>query len=99
MTDLTEVLGSQPEQGRAVELRVAADVIVLLGRELVVVLVEPLLGGRVLGAREHRNGVPVVALTRQVVTPLEEQDPFARRRELPRERAATGSAPDDHDVV
>ena len=37
MADLAEVLGPQPEQRRAVELRVAADVVVLLGRELVVV--------------------------------------------------------------
>ena len=39
-----EVFGPQPEERRPVELRVPADVVVLLGRELVPVVVEPLLG-------------------------------------------------------
>ena len=99
MLDRAEVLGAEAEERGAVELRVAADVVVLLRRELVAVGVLPRFVRRVLGVEEDRVGVPVVALTRQVVAAFEQQDSLARRRELPGERAATGAAADDDDVV
>ena len=97
--DLAEVLGPQAEQRRAVELRVPADVVVDLGRELVAVPVVPELRRAVLAAHEHRGGVPVVALTRQVVAPLEQQDPLARRRQPVGQGPSSRSRADHDDVV
>src|SRR5947209_6904129 len=98
MTDLAEVLRPQPEQRGAVELGVAADVVVDLGRELVAVLVVPELRRAVLPANENLGGAPVVALSRQVVASLEEEDPLSCRREPVGEGATPRSGPDDDDV-
>jgi hypothetical protein len=96
---LTEVLGSQPEQRRAVELRVAADVVVHLGRELVAVLVVPELRSAVLALHEHGAGLPVVPLAGQVVAAFEQQNPLPVRREPVGQRAAAGPAADDDHVI
>jgi hypothetical protein len=45
VADLAEVALPQAEQDRAVELGVAADVVLLVGLELRAVLVDPLLAG------------------------------------------------------
>ena len=58
VAQLAEVLRSQPEQGRPVELGVAADVVVDLGLELAAVPVVPDLRREVLAADEHRLGLP-----------------------------------------
>ena len=97
--ELAEVLGTQPEQGSAVELRVAADVVVHLGLERVVVPVVPGLGGQVLAPNEDRAGVPVVALAREVPAAFEEQHPLAGGSQAVRDGSAAGSAADDDDVV
>src|SRR5947209_9464168 len=99
MLDGAEVFRAEAEQGGAVELRVAADVVVLLGGELVAAGVLPSLVGHVLGVDEHGVGVPVVALAGEVVAALEQQDALARGRELPREGSPAGAAADDDDVV
>ena len=88
MLDLPEVLGPQAEQGGAVELGVAADVVVLLGRELVALPVVPLLVGRVLALEKDRGRVPVVALAGEVAASLEQQDALSGRRQLPCEGPA-----------
>ena len=97
--DHAEVLGAQPEERGAVELRVATDVIVLLGHELLAARVDPLLSGRVLALEEHCFRAPVVAFPWEVAASFEQQDALASRGELPRERPAARTAPDDHDVV
>ena len=99
MADLAEVLRPQAEQGRAVELRVSADVVVDLRRELVAVAVQPELRRTVLALHEDRGGVPVVPLARQVVTTFEQQDLLAGRRQPVSERASTGPGADDDHVV
>src|SRR5262249_39413875 len=99
MLDRAEVLGPEAEERGAVELGVAADVVVLLWREAVPGGGLPRLVRRVLPAEEHGIGVPVVALARQEIAPFEQQDAQACRGELPRERPTPGSTPDDHDVV
>src|SRR5439155_15054896 len=83
----------------AVELGVAADVVVLLGGELVALPVSPLLVGRVLPLQEDGGGIPVVTLAREVVAALEQQNALPGRRQLPRQRSAARAAPDDDDVV
>src|SRR5215207_2041660 len=97
--DLPEVLRPEPKERGAVELGVAADVVVLLGRELVPFAVAPLLVGRVLPLQEDGGRIPVVTLAGEVATALEEQDALARRRQLPGERPSASSAADDDDVV
>src|SRR4029450_5700016 len=77
--DLAEVLRAEPEQGGAVELRVPADVVVLLGGELVALAVAPLLVGRVLALEKDRGRVPVVALAGEVSAPFEQQDALTGR--------------------
>ena len=49
----------------------------------------PMLGKKLVSTR----------LTRQPVAPLEQEDPLARRCEVPGEGAATGAGADDDDVV
>jgi hypothetical protein len=99
MLDLSKVLRAEPEQRGTVELGVAADVVVLLGGELVALLVAPLLVGRVLPLEKDGRRVPVVTLAGEVAAPLEEQDALARGRQLPRESPPAGAAADDDDVV
>jgi hypothetical protein len=99
MCDLAEVLRSEPEERGTIELGVAADVIVLLGGELVAFPVAPLLVGRVLPLQEDGGRVPVVTLARQISAPFEQQDALAGRRQLPGERPSACPAADDDDVV
>ena len=96
---LAEVLWPQPEQRGAVELGVAADVVVDLRRELVAVPVEPELRGAVLPLDEHRRRLPVVPLPGQVVAALEQQDLLARGGQSVREGASAGAGADHDDVV
>ena len=99
MLDLPEVLRPQPEQRSTVELRVPADVVVLLGGELVALPVAPLFVSGVLPTEEDRLGFPVVALAREVAAPFEQQDALAGWRQLPGERSSACTAADDDDVV
>ena len=77
MADLVEVTLTQPEEDRAVELRVAADEVLLVGAEGIAVLVDPLLAAEVALLEEHLLGVPVLGLAGQVTAALEQQDALA----------------------
>ena len=96
--ELAEVLAPQPVERRAVELRLAADVVVDPGLEALALLVVPRVRRHVPVLDEHLVGVPVLDLARQPVAALEDEDPLARRREVPGQRAAAGAAADDDDV-
>src|SRR3954451_886026 len=98
MTELAEVLRTEPEERRTVELGVAPDVVVHLRGESSSVLVVPELGRPVLALDEHRRRVPVVPLARQVAAALEQQDLLAAGREPMRERPPAGTSADDDDV-
>src|SRR3989454_7254737 len=99
MLDLPEVLAPQPEERGAVELRVAADIVVRVRVELPTVPVAPYFLGGVLALEVHGPRIPVVLLAGHVITALEDEDLLARRREGIRERAASGAGADDRDVV
>ena len=99
MLDLAEVRGQQPEQRRAVHLRVAAHVVVQLGPERpVAAVVEGLVGG-VFRVAEDRTGVPVVSLPREEVAAFEQQYALAGFGHAPRGGRAPRPAADDQDVV
>ena len=95
---LAEVLRAQPVERGAVELRRAADVVVDLGLERVVVLVVPGVRRHVAVLDEDVVRLPVRRLAREPAAALEQQDPLARRREVARQRPAAGAAPDHDDV-
>ena len=99
VADLVEVALAQAEEDRAVELRVAAHEVLLVGAEGVAVLVDPLLAGEVALLEEHLLGVPVLGLARQVAAALEQQDALAGGGEAMCERAAARPRADDDDVV
>jgi hypothetical protein len=97
--EFTEVLRAQTEECGAVELGVAAHVVVDLGRELVSVFVVPELRCAVLALDEDRGGFPVVAFAGQIVAAFEEEDPFSGGGQPVGEGAAARTGADDDDVV
>ena len=99
VNDFPEVLLAQPEQCRAVELGVAADVVVGVGMERLPVLVLPHLLRVVFPLDVDRARAPVVLLAAHVVAALDQQDPLARRGEVIRQRAAARAGADDDHVV
>ena len=99
MLHLAKVAFAQPEQGRAVNLRIAADVVVQRRAEGVALGVGPGFIGLVDGIDEHCLGAPVQLAARQVVAALKDQDAFARSRHPLRQRRAAGPAADDDQVV
>jgi hypothetical protein len=96
--DLLEVALAKAEHRRAVELGLAADVVVDPGLEALAALVVPGLLGNVAVLDEDLVRVPVLDLAGQPAASLEDQDPLPRRRQVPGEGAAAGAAADDDDV-
>ena len=100
MAQLAEVLLPQPVEGGAVELRRAADEVVDLRLKGCAVRVVPRLGRHVAVLHEHVLREPVLGLTWEPVAAFEQEDPLARRSQMPCERpAACTGADDDHVVV
>src|ERR687896_173367 len=99
MLHLAEVALAQAEEDGAVDLRLAADIVVLAGVERLPVLVEPGLVRLVLVADEHRAAVPVVGLAPQVVAAPQNQKALSGRPQSVPDRPAPGPRPDDDDLV
>src|SRR5215471_14967757 len=99
MDNLSEIPLAEPEQGRTVEFRVAANVVVGVRMERLPVLVTPRLFGVVFRLDIDRTRVPVIFFAPDIVATLEQQNLLARGRKLVRERAAAGAGADDDDVV
>jgi hypothetical protein len=99
VANLVEVALTQTEENRAVELRVAAHEVLLVGAEGIAVLVDPLLAAEVALLEKHLLGVPVLGLAWQVTAALEQQDALAGGGEAVRERPAARAGADDDDVV
>jgi hypothetical protein len=94
-----EILLAEPEQSRAVEFRVAADVVVRVRVQGLACAVVPGLFGVVLALDVDGARLPVVALARDVPPALQQQNPLARGREAVRESAAARAGADDDHVV
>src|SRR5207248_5687981 len=87
VADLPEVALAEAEQDRAVDLGVAADVVVLLGIELLAGAgAGPVAGVAVAQVRPDRLGLPVLLLTGQPAASLEQQHALAGGGERPGER-------------
>ena len=95
---LTEILGSEPVQGGAVELGLAPDVVVDAGLEPLAPVVVPGLLGDVAVLDEDLVGIPVLDLPGQPVAAFEDEDPLSGWREMAGERAASGAAADNDHV-
>ena len=99
MAQLTEVLLAQPKQRGSEDLGRAADEIVRTGLKGFALGVVPCVFGDVAVFRVNLDGVPVSFFARQEVAAFEQQDVFAGRRQVIRERTAAGPGPDDDHVV
>ena len=98
MVQHLEILASQPDQRRAVDLGIAADVIVQAGMEGLAALVVPGLVRLVLAVDEDGLGIPIVRLAFEKVAALQHEDAFARGGEAARQRSPAGAAA-DHDHI
>jgi len=96
---LAEVLLAQAVERRAVELRRAADEVMDLRLEWLAFGVVPGVLGDVAVVDEDVLREPVGGFTGKPVTPLEQQDSFPGRCQVPREGAAARPGADDDDVV
>src|SRR6516164_4077329 len=77
MFHVTEVLAPQTEQRRAVEFRVAADVVVSMRMKLAAITIAPRLFRRVSPLEVDGARAPVGLLARDVAAALKEQDALA----------------------
>ena len=98
MPDFGEILLAQAIQRRAEHLGGSADEIMHLRLKRFAASIEPGIGRDISVLLEDRCRIPVRRFALQPVAPLEQQNAFARRRELFGERAAAGAAADDDDV-
>src|ERR1700740_3732746 len=99
MLQLAEVLAAQAKQRRAVEFRVATDVVVRVWMELLPFPVPPLFFCVVFPFDVDGPAVPVVLFPVHVVAALDQKNTLARGRELSCEGPATCARPDDNHVV
>ena len=99
MSDFTEVLRAKSQQRRAVDLGIAADVVLNPWNKRSAVFVVPGLFGPVSRLDKNSARIPVLLLARQVATPFEQQNSFARRGQMVSKRSSARSGPNDNDVV
>src|SRR4029078_6750764 len=98
VAQLPEVLGPQPIERRAIELRRSADRVVDPWLEGLALGVVPGLGGDISIVDKDRRGAQVLVLAGQPSAAFEDQDPFAACREMARQGASPRAAADDDDV-
>src|ERR1044072_828253 len=99
MANLPEILLAKSKERRAIELRVAADIIICVRVKLMASAIAPGLFRVVPRLYIHGAGVPVLLLALDVIAALQEQDALSRVRESVRERPPSSSRADDDYVV
>ena len=99
MSQLAEILFAQPEQRRAIELSISADIIVRVRVERLAVPVVPGFLSVVFGFQVDGAGAPVVLLAGHVVSALQQQDALAGRGQAVGQRATARPCPDDDHVI
>ena len=98
MPDRSEVLGAVAEQHRAVELGVAADIVVVARVERLALGRHPALLGAEVAAAEDRRVVPRLGAVGEPLAPLEDHDPPPGGGERRRHGGAADAGADDDDV-
>src|SRR4030095_2568994 len=88
MANLGEVALTQPEQGGAVEFRVAADIVVDMWMERLAVFVLPQFLRVIACFDIHRTRTPIILFTRHVVAAFEDEDALPGWRERVRQGGA-----------
>src|ERR1044072_7854758 len=91
MANLPEILLAKSKERRAIELRVAADIVICVRVKLMAAAVTPGLFRVVPGIYIHRAGIPVLLLALDVIAALQEQDALSRIRQSVRERSPSRS--------
>src|ERR1700757_1268233 len=99
VVDDAEVFRAQAEEGSAINLRLAADEVGLLGVEGFVVLVEPDIFSVVVVVEEDGGSVPVSFFLREKRASLKNENALACLREMKGEGPAARSSSDDDYVV
>ena len=99
MPDLSKVFLAQPHERGAVELRISAHEVVRAGMKFLPVRVVPRFFDVVLPLGDDGARIPVVLLARRVVAAFDQQDTLACGSQGIGEGPASGSRPNDDDVV
>lgn len=99
MHDLAEIALAKTEQCRAIDLRVAADVVMERRRERLSPCIRPGLPALVVTIDKDRLRAPVLLGALEVIAALQNQNMLAARCEPLGQRGASRSAADDDDVV
>src|SRR6185503_12116210 len=94
-----EILPAKAEERCAIEFRVAANIVVSVRMERLAFLVVPVFFGLVLAFEVDHRRIPVCFLARNKVAALQNQNPFSRRGKPICQRASSGAAANDNDVV
>src|SRR6516225_4304692 len=82
MTNLAEVLSTQPEERSSIKFRIAAYIVVDVRMEVLAVPVLPHFLRLILAVKVNGGGAPVVFLARDVIAPFEQQNSLTGGREL-----------------
>jgi hypothetical protein len=82
VTNLPEVLSSQPKERSTIKFRIASDVVVGVGMQILAVAILPHFLCLILPAKVYSGGAPVVFLARDIIAPFKEQNSLSRRCEL-----------------
>ena len=99
VTNLAEVLFAKAEERRAVEFRVATDVVIGMRMERLAILVLPHFFGVIFRFDVDRPRTPIVLFAPNVVTPLYLEDLFTGWGEVIGESPAPRAGADDDHVV
>src|SRR4029434_5763371 len=99
MLDLAEIFPSQPEQRRAVEFSVSANVIIRVRMERFSILVAPFFFRLILASHIDRARIPVGLLAGNIVAAFQNENAFPGRCERVHKSSTARAGPDDDDVV
>jgi hypothetical protein len=99
VVDDAEVLGTEAEEGSAIDLGLTADEVGLLRMERLIVFVEPNIFGVVAIVEEDGGGIPVEFFLRKKRATLKDEDALASLSQIECEGPAASSGSDDDDVI
>src|SRR5664279_3383031 len=99
MGDLVEIALTQPEERRAIDLGIAAYVVMELGAKGGPISINPCLGGLVSAIDEDGLRAPVSLLARKIIAAFEDENALSGWGKRLGERSAAGAASDNDHIV